>query len=177
MEPQDPRDGARHAAAGNNGDDETREEAISKATDGPAEDSDSASTESDMPQLLPVGRETERVAKETWTTHTTINRAAVEAVGQQDKEGLIAVARARPTIMLWFNNELRRRHGVTIVGYDEFSDGETAILVREEQPATTRRCKHDGQLYTLGETLDWALTRRMATVEWVLEFWNRDFRH
>ena len=177
MAPQDPRDGARHAAAGNNGDDETREEAISKATDGPAEDSDSASTESDMPQLLPVGREIETVAKETWTTHTTVDRAAVEAVVRQDKEGLIAVARTRPTIMLWFNNELRRRHGVTIVGYDEFSDGETAILVREKQPATTRRCKYDGQVYTLGETLYWALTHRMATVEWVLEFWNRDFWH
>ena len=144
----------------------------------PAEDSDSASTASDIPELLPVALEN-AVGNGTAALENDKQRrrAAVEAVAQQDKEGLIAVARARPTIFLWFNNELRRRHGVAIAGYDEGPDGETAILVREKQPATTRRCKYDGQVYTLGETLYWALTHRMATVEWVLEFWNRDFWH
>ena len=144
----------------------------------PAEDSDSASTASDIPVLLPVALEN-AVGNGTAALENDKQRrrAAVEAVAQQDKEGLIAVARARPTIMLWFNNELRRRHGVAIAGYDEGPDGETAILVREEQHATTRRCKYDGQLYTLGETLEWALTRRRATVDWVLEFWDRDFWH
>ena len=142
----------------------------------PAEDSDSASTASDIPVLLPVALENAVGNGTAALEHDKQRRrAGVEAVARQDKEGLIHLIKARPTIMRWFNGELRRRHGVAIAGYDELPGGETAILVRQESPMTLRRCKYDCQLYTLGETLSWALMRRRATVDWVLEFWDRDF--
>ena len=67
-------------------------------------------------------------------------------MGSETKEGLIEVANTQPTMMLWFNQYLRRRHGIAITAYGEEPDGETKIFVHEKQPATLRRCKHDSQL-------------------------------
>ena len=98
-------------------------------------------------------------------------------MGSETKEGLIEVLNTRPAMMRCFNQYLRRRHGIAITGHGEAPDGETKIFVRGKKHATLRTCKHDGQLYSLARTMEWALTWRKATVNWTLEFWERDFLH
>ena len=135
--------------------------------------SDSSDTDTEMPQLLPVARAPEEEAREP-PTRAPSNWAEVEALGNETMEGLFEVAKQRPHLMGLLNRYLRGRHGVSIGGIGEDEDGVLTIVVHEKHPAPQRRCRWDGNLWTLSETLQWALMNE-ATLLWTLKYWERDF--
>ena len=135
--------------------------------------SDSPDTDPDMPLLLPVARAPQQEAR-TRRTQAASNWAEAEALGNLTMEGLVELAEQRPQLMGSLNHYMRRRHGVWIGAIGEDPDGILTIVVFEKCPAPKRRCKWDGQRWTLSETLKWTLVRD-ATLLWTLEYWERDF--
>ena len=135
--------------------------------------SDSSGTDTEMPQLLPVARAPEEEAREP-PTRAPSNWAELEALGNLTMEGLFELAKQRPDLMVLVNRYLRGRHGVWIGGVGEDTDGVLTIVVFEKHPAPQRRCRWDGNLWTLSETLQWALMNE-ATLLWTLKYWERDF--
>ena len=126
-----------------------------------------------MPQLLPMATAPEEEAREQ-PTRAPNNWAEVEALANLTMEGLFELATQRPQLMVLVNRYLRGRHGVWIGGIGEDTDGILTIVVFEKHPAPQRRCRWDGNLWTLSETLQWALMNE-ATLLWTLKYWERDF--
>ena len=135
--------------------------------------SDSSGTDTEMPQLLPVARAPEEEAREP-PTRAPNNWDEAQALGNLTLEGLFDLAKQRPHLMASVNRYLRCRHGVWIGGVGEDTDGILTIVVFEKRPAPQRRCRWDGNRWTLSETLQWALMHD-ATLLWTLKYWERDF--
>ena len=77
--------------------------------------------------------------------------------------------------MALLNGYLRGQHGVSIarIGTDE--EGVLTIVIKEKLPAPRRICRWDRKLWSLSETIEWALMKRKATLQWTINFWERDF--
>ena len=140
-------------------------------------DSESSGTDPEMPPLLPVRATVEGTAGVA-SNGETRNWGAIEALIYESVEGLNEVAKHNKQLLRLFNRYLRARHRVWINRIDENEDtGSVSVAVDEKQPAPSRRCCLDGTLWTLGETLQWTLNERNASVDWTLKFWDRDFEH
>ena len=126
-----------------------------------------------MPLLVAVAWAPEEQPREPHIQRPS-NWTDVAALGDETIEGLLEAAMQKSHLMGLLNCYLRRQHGVSIarIGADEH--GVLTIVVEEKLPAP-RRCRWDKELWTLSETIQWALMYRKATLRWTIIFGERDF--
>ena len=133
----------------------------------------SADTDPEMPLLRPANRAQQQEVRMSWTRAAS-KRAEEQALCNLTIDGLFDLAMYCPQTMKSLNGYMRRRYGVCIHAVSEKADGTLTTAVFENCPAPKRRCKWDGQRWTLSEILKWMLVRD-ATILWTLEYWERDF--
>ena len=111
---------------------------------------------------------------------------------------LLTGGRCSDSDFRWFQQYLGTgtRHGLYIAGFledkntgkktariSECTQGKQKAWVGSREPTyarardfpTQRQCLFDGNLWTLSQTLDFALNERGASYNWTIGFWERDF--
>ena len=149
-------------------------EIMSAARPSSTSDSDSTSTDSEMPLLVAVAWAPEEEPREPHIQRRS-NGSEVDALADETIEGLFEATKQKSHLMWLLNSYLRRYHGVSIARIGADQDGILTIVVNEKLPAPRRRCRWDRHLWTLSETMEWALMNRHATIRWAINFWERDF--
>ena len=128
-------------------------------------------------------------------------RTYIESACNRDIEGLSHLAEAASwssscsdSDFRWFQQYLGIRHGLYIAGFfEDINTGKKTARISEctqrkqkswvgsREPTyardlpTQRKCRFDGKLWTLSQTLDFALNECGASYNWTIGFWERDF--
>ena len=127
-----------------------------------------------MPELMAVSWVADEQPRDPHIQRPS-NWTEVAALGDETIEGLFVATIKKTHLMKLLNGYLRGKHGVSIsrIGADE--EGVWSVGIKETSPPPRRRCRWDRQLWSLRETIEWALTKRQAALQWTLHFWERDF--
>ena len=100
----------------------------------------------------------------------------VEQLMNVTLNGLYTAVQDKKTVVHALNKELRRKYKVTLKGIGFDDDGEMYVVFNDCYHYSSRRkCKWDKNDYSLRQTLEWALTHREASLQWTLDYWDRDF--
>ena len=137
-------------------------------------DSSSGDTDDEMPKLMAVSWVADELSRDPHIQRPS-TWPEVAALGNETIEGLFMAAHTKPHLVRLLNGYLRDTHGVCLSGISADKDGVLSVVFKQTYPHARRRCRWDRQFWSLRETLEWALTERHATLQWTLEFWERDF--
>ena len=105
-------------------------------------------TDPEMLPLEPVAWVPKQKARMSWSPITS-SQAVVGALGDLTVEGLCDLAEYQPEVMKSLNRAMHSRHGVWISPHRDKVNGSLALAVFENDPAIKRKCKWDGQCWTL----------------------------
>ena len=137
-------------------------------------DSDSDDTDEEMPMLMAVSWVASVVSgnpdtrgPSTWSDLTALLNKTIE--------DFFICAQAKPHLADLLNRYLRQKHGVCVKKLTVDNNGICSVEFRQTYPHAPRRCRWDGQFYSLSEILEWTFGEKHATLQWTLDFWERDF--
>ena len=84
-------------------------------------------------------------------------------------------SRNRPHLVHILNRWLLQQHGVYVERLTHQTDGSISVEFAQQSRFERRICHRDGVMYLCYEVLQWAFGEQHATLQWSIEFWNRDF--
>ena len=137
-------------------------------------DSSSGDTDDEMPKLMAVSwvanelpRDPDIQRPSTWPE--------VAALLNETIEGFFMSAHTKPHLVRLLNRYLRDTHGVCLSNISADNNGVWSVVFKQTYPHACRRCRWDRRFYSLREILEWGFGEKHATLQWTLDFWERDF--
>ena len=81
----------------------------------------------------------------------------------------------KPYLVHILNRWLLQQHGVYVARLTHHNHGSISVEFTQLSHFERRICHRNGVVYLCYEVLQWAFGEQHATLQWSIEFWNRDF--
>ena len=102
-------------------------------------------------------------------------RSDLHALLNSSMEEFFDLMRDRFYLLHILNRWLLHQHGVYVERLTYRIDECSSVEFDQVSLLERRICHHDGRRYFCYEVLQWAFGEQHATLQWSIEFWNRDF--
>ena len=135
---------------------------------------ESPSIDEEMPIIVAISwvqhREPDRS-----NTHGPSTRSDLNVLLNTTIEEFFHFSRNRLHLVHILNRYLLQKHGVYVERLTYQTDGSISVEFAQQSRFERRICHRDGVMYLCYEVLQWAFGEQHATLQWSIEFGNRDF--
>ena len=135
---------------------------------------ESPSVDEEMPVLVAISWVQNREPGRS-NTHGPSTRSDLNVLLNSSIEEFFHLMRDRFYLLHILNRWLLHQHGVYVERLTYRIDECSSVEFDQVSLLERRICHHDGRRYFCYEVLQWAFGGQHATLQWSIDFWNRDF--